>query len=67
MTLPREEYITPVGFAREPAKERRRWWGRIFLALLVAALVYVLFTRVINPPTTGLSPQPTVSSILPGV
>jgi hypothetical protein len=66
VTLPREEYITPVGFAREPAKERRRWWGRIFLALLVAALVYVLFTRVINPPTS-LTPQPALSSALPSV
>ena len=37
------------------------------LALLVAALVYVLFTRVINPPTTGLTPQPTQSTVLPGV
>jgi hypothetical protein len=67
VTLPHEEYITPVGFAREPAKERRRWWGRLFLAILVAGLVYVLFTRVINPPSTGLSPAPTQSSALPGV
>jgi hypothetical protein len=67
VTLPHEEYITPVGFSREPVKERRRWWGRLFLALLVAGLVYVLFTRVINPPTTSLTPTPTVSSVLPGV
>jgi len=66
MALPHEEYITPVGFAREPAKERRRWIGRIFLALLIAALAYVLFTRVINPPSTVVNPLP-VQSSLPGV
>jgi hypothetical protein len=66
VTLPHEEYTTPVGFAREPAKERKRWIGRIFLALLVAGLAYVLFTRVISPPTTVTNPQPTTSQ-LPGV
>ena len=56
---------TPVGFAREPSKERRRWIGRIFLALLIAGLAYVLFTRVINPPNQVTNPTPTLSS-LPG-
>jgi hypothetical protein len=66
VALPHEEYITPVGFAREPAKERKRWIGRIFLALLIAALAYVLVTRVISPPSTVTNPQPT-ASVLPGV
>jgi len=66
VTLPHEEYTTPVGFAREPAKERKRWIGRIFLALLIAGLAYVLFTRVISPPTTVTNPVPTTST-LPGV
>jgi hypothetical protein len=65
MALPREEYITPVGFAREPAKERRRWIGRFFLALLVIALAYILVARVINPPTAGNPPLPTQTA-LPG-
>ncbi|TMK83685.1 MAG: hypothetical protein E6G46_02730 [Actinobacteria bacterium] len=67
MTLPHEEYITPVGFAREPSKERRRWIGRIFLGLLIAGLAYVLFTRVINPPTQITNPTPSTASILPSV
>jgi hypothetical protein len=63
VALPHEEYITPVGFAREPSKERRRWIGRIFLALLIAGLAYVLVTRVISPPTSVTNPQPTASTL----
>jgi hypothetical protein len=48
--FPREHYISPVGFAREPAQERRRWFGRIMLYALIAFLAWLLFTHVINPP-----------------
>ena len=63
MSLPREDYISPVGFAREPAKERRRWIGRILLAILVAGLLFILFNRVISPPTETETPRPTESSL----
>jgi hypothetical protein len=63
MPLPREEYITPVGFAREPAKERRRWIGRFLLALLIAGLAYILVNRVINPPAEQNTPAPTQSAL----
>jgi hypothetical protein len=66
MALSREEYITPVGFAREPAKERRRWIGRFLLALLVAGLLFILFNRVISPPSTE-SPAPATQSSLANV
>ena len=46
----REEYVSPVGFAKEPAEERRRWIGRFVLALLAVGLVWLLWFRVINPP-----------------
>ncbi|MGH2728496.1 MAG: hypothetical protein ACRDKS_16120 [Actinomycetota bacterium] len=46
----REEYVAPVGFAKEPSEERRRWIGRFFLALVVAGLAWILYFRVINPP-----------------
>ncbi len=52
----REEYVTPVGFAREPAKERRRWIGRFFLGLLVIGLILLVWTRVIQPPEDSNSP-----------
>jgi hypothetical protein len=66
MSLPREDYIPPVGFAREPAKERRRWLGRILLAILVAGLLFILFNRVISPPTTTEAPNTTQSSLANG-
>lgn len=61
----RERYIAPVGFAREPARERRRWIGRIILAVFVALIVWVLYTRVISQPSDTGGPVPTQSS-LPG-
>ncbi len=45
----REEYVPPVGFAKEPSEERRRWIGRFFLALVVLGLAWILIFRVINP------------------
>ncbi len=46
----REEYVPPVGFAKEPSEERKRWIGRILLGLLLAFIVWLFVTRVINPP-----------------
>lgn len=58
--------MPPVGFAKEPSEERRRWIGRIFLALLLIFLVWILVTRVINPPQENpLIPSPEQSE-LPG-
>lgn len=49
----REEYVSPVGFATEPAEERRRWIGRIFLALLIAGLLWIVAFRIISPQEEG--------------
>ena len=49
MSRGRDSYITPVGFAREPRAEVRRWIGRFFLLLLVVLLGWLLWNRVINP------------------
>ena len=63
----REEYVSPVGFAKEPSEERKRWIGRIFLIALVLFIVWLLVNRVINPPNEGdptLEPQ--IEQTLPG-
>lgn len=57
--MSREEYIAPVGFAREPVAERRRWIGRIFLLVIVVALTWLLWNRVIHPSDSGPTPNPT--------
>jgi uncharacterized membrane protein len=49
----REEYVSPVGFAKEPSEERRRWIGRIFLILLVVFVVWLFLYRVLNPADEG--------------
>ena len=60
----REEYVSPVGFAKEPAEERRRWIGRIFLVLLIAFLGWIVWARIVNP--TGEEPTiPTEQQELP--
>ena len=46
----REEYVSPVGFAKEPSEERRRWIGRTILILLVVFIFWLFVNRVINPP-----------------
>jgi hypothetical protein len=46
----REQYVTPVGFAKEPTEVRRRWIGRILLLILIVFIGYVFFTKVIHPP-----------------
>lgn len=54
----REEYVSPVGFAKEPAEERRRWIGRIFLVLLLAFLGWIVWARIVNPQDEGNSRLP---------
>ncbi len=64
----REQYVSPVGFAKEPAEERRRWIGRIFLLALVVALAWLIWYGVITPPggeEPGLTPQ-NEQPVLPG-
>jgi hypothetical protein len=63
----REEYNAPVGFAKEPSEERRRWFGRILLILLVVFVVWLLVYRVLNPAddTSPVLPQQTQEPILP--
>jgi hypothetical protein len=63
----REEYVSPVGFAKEPSEERRRWIGRIFLIALVLFIAWLLVNRVINPPADNPSlPGPQIEQTLPG-
>lgn len=62
----REDYYGPVGFAREPAEQRKRWIARIVLAGFVLFIVWLFVTKVINPPQdSGTSPG-VRSSELPG-
>ena len=56
MMRDREEYISPVWFAREPALEVRRWIGRVLLGLVIALLAFIMINNVISPDT---SPTPT--------
>jgi hypothetical protein len=66
----REEHVSPVGFAKEPSEERRRWFGRILLAVLVVFVVWLLVYRVFSPGDDGnpvLNPGPQQQeTILPG-
>ena len=45
----REEYTSPVGFAKEPSEERRRWIGRIILILLIVFVLWLFVYRVLSP------------------
>lgn len=45
--------MAPVGFAREPAVEVRRWIGRILLGALLAVLGFVIVNNVISPDDPG--------------
>jgi hypothetical protein len=61
----REEYVSPVGFAKEPSEERRRWIGRLLLVVLLAFVVWLLLYRVFSPfsdenPGLGNQQQQTV-------
>jgi hypothetical protein len=56
----REEYVSPVGFAKEPFEERRRWIGRILLFVLVVFIAWLLVYRVFSPfdeGNPGLGPE----------
>ncbi len=60
----REDYVSPVGFATEPAGQRWKWIGRAMLALLVAGIAWLMINRVLTPPPDG---APVVNeSTLPG-
>lgn len=56
--MAREEYVPPVGFAREPRAERRRWIGRIMLFLLVIFLAWLLKYGVLTPRDQPSRPVP---------
>lgn len=63
---PHDGYVPPVGFAREPQVERKRWIGRILLLAFVSVLMWLLIYRVISPQEdTPTLPRQT-SSPLPG-
>lgn len=49
----REEYVSPVGFAKEPYEERRRWIGRILLLVLVLFIAWLFLYRVWSPFDSG--------------
>lgn len=60
MLQEREEYLSPVGFATEPAGQRSKWFGRAVLALLVVGIGWLLINRVLTPPSdsTPVAPVP---------
>jgi hypothetical protein len=62
----REEYTTPVGFAREPAQQRRHWFGRLVLAAFIVLLGYLLLNGVLRAPDETSPPPSTGESLLPG-
>lgn len=63
----REDYFGPVGFAKEPTQERKRWIGRLILALFIAFIGWLFWNRVVNTGTTTINnPRPTQSPALPG-
>lgn len=64
MLQAREEYHSPVAAAREPANERRKWFGRVLLAFLVAGIGWLMVNRVLTP-ADDRGPAP-VESTLPG-
>lgn len=63
----REEYTSPVGFASEPAEQRKHWVARIITALLLVFIVWLAVTKVFTSPTdpSFRNPAP-VESSLPG-
>jgi hypothetical protein len=60
-----EDYLAPVGFAREPRTERTRWVKRIALFVFVLFIAWMLKDRVLSPPEDTRRPS-TVVSPLPG-
>lgn len=63
MQRDREDYLAPVGFAREPDVETKRWIGRIVLLLVVLLLIFILVDNVVFPQDQP-TPQP-VEATLP--
>lgn len=63
----REEYFGPVGFAREPIEERKRWVARIFTLALIIFLAWMFVTKVVRPPADnpGIT-NPVPQETLPG-
>jgi hypothetical protein len=55
----REDYVSPVGFAKEPSEERRRWFARVLLIALVVFVGWLLLYRVIHPADEGNPTLPT--------
>ena len=65
----REEHVSPVGFAKEPSEERRRWFGRILLGLLLVFVIWLLVYRVFSPSDDGnpvLNSPQQQETLLPG-
>lgn len=63
--MPHEDYLSPVGFAREPRTERARWFRRIALFVFVLFIAWMIKDRVLGPPEDTRSPVPATSQ-LPG-
>lgn len=64
----REDYFGPVGFAKEPSEERKRWISRVILALFLVGIAWLFWFRVVNPQQSGdpgIRIRPTQSN-LPG-
>ena len=63
----REEYSGPVGFASEPSERRRNGIARIITAGLLIFILWLAWTKVINPPQDPTFRQPTSErSTIPG-
>jgi hypothetical protein len=66
LNVVREEFTSPVGFAKEPSEERRRWVGRVLLIALVIFVGWLFVYRVLNPADESpVLPQQTQESFLP--
>ena len=60
--LGKNDYVAPVGFAKEPRERRWLWIRRISLLIFVAFLSILLYVGVINPEDRdNPSPVPTQS------
>jgi hypothetical protein len=65
----REDYFGPVGFAKEPSEERKRWISRIILAFFLAFILWLFWNRVVNTQQSGnpgIQVPSTASASLPG-
>ncbi|MCA1833810.1 MAG: hypothetical protein ABR548_13625 [Actinomycetota bacterium] len=62
----REEYFSPVGFAKERGEERRRWFGRLVMLAFMGFLVWLFLTHVVAPPNDTPTVPTQQASTLPG-